>query len=150
MSWFEVLKNNTPQEIVEFLKRKLQMMRTGEVRILPLRNRVNYSTKTPNINNGQVILPMTFTENREDDMKKLDEVFRLLKSKFGIETELLPKKTPALQTREGKDIGFTVSEPIVFKFEAGESNAVMAPEMPDLPPYQPNLPPVPTLPPSNP
>ena len=122
-------------------------MMKGEVRVLPLRNRVNYSTKTPGIKGGQVILPMTFTQNRENDMKKLNEVLRLLESKFGIETEMLSKKNRLVCKRDrGAETGLSVSQPIVFKFEAGEVNAVQAPRMMDLPPYQPNLPPVPVIP----
>jgi len=148
MSWFEVLKN-TPQQIAEYLKDELIRLGTGEVRVLSSANLLyDYRNKTPQVKNGQVILPMKLTKNPQERIKQLKEVFESLK-KYGIETKLKSGEPVIPTTKTGKETRLTKLPPIVFTFNAPRSTVPLPPDVPpmmDLPPYQPNLPPIPPVP----
>lgn len=145
MTWFEILKN-TPQQIAEYLKDELIRLGTGEVRVLSTTNLLyDYRNKTPQVKNGQVILPMKLSNNPQERIKKLKEVFESLK-KYGIETKLKSGEPTIPTTKTGEESRLIKLPPIVFTFNAPRSTVPLPPDvpsMPDLPPYQPNLPPVP-------
>lgn len=145
MTWFEILKN-TPQQIAEYLKDELIRLGTGEVRVLSTTNLLyDYRNKTPQVKNGQVILPMKLTKNPQERIKKLKEVFESLK-KYGIETKLKSGEPVIPTTKTGEESRLMQLSPIVFTFNAPRSTVPLPSDVPpmiDLPPYQPNLPPAP-------